>query len=142
LNKSRFLWEEHAWLGQEAVAQRWVMELTHELEAARVLVLHEHGRTTAAEQELATCRSALGAEQAALEAERVVRAFAEGQPQSRGQRIAELEVTLSQREEGSRLWRRPRPLSGSSHPFGSILRSVASDLCFVYVQSWKRGTVS
>jgi hypothetical protein len=44
-------------------------------------------------------QSALGAEQAALGAERVAQAFAKAQAQSRGQRITELEVMLSQREE-------------------------------------------
>jgi hypothetical protein len=66
LDKSRFLREEHAWLGKEAVVQRRVMELTQELEAARASVLHECGRVTAAKQELATTWSALGAEQAVL----------------------------------------------------------------------------
>jgi hypothetical protein len=42
----------------------------HELEAAQASVLHECGHTAVAEQELATSRSALGAEQAALGVER------------------------------------------------------------------------
>jgi hypothetical protein len=54
LSKSRFLREEHAQLGQETVAQRWVEELNYELEVSRALVLHEQGCATAAEQELAT----------------------------------------------------------------------------------------
>jgi hypothetical protein len=84
LNKSRFLREEHARLGQEAVVHRQVVELTHKLEAARASVLHERGRATAADKEITTSQLVLGVEQAALGAERVVRAFAEGQAQSRG----------------------------------------------------------
>jgi hypothetical protein len=49
LNKSGFLWEEHARLGQEAVAQRWVEELARELEAARVSELRERDRTIVVE---------------------------------------------------------------------------------------------
>jgi hypothetical protein len=79
------------------------VELNHELDAGGALVLHERGRTTAAEQELATTQSALGVEQAALGAERVARAFAEGQAQSRGQRITELEVTVSQKKGGLKI---------------------------------------
>jgi hypothetical protein len=64
----------------------------------------------------------------------VVRASAEGQTQSRGQRITELEVTLSQREEGLKILEvAARPVSGSPHPFSSVLHSVASNLCFVHV---------
>jgi hypothetical protein len=44
------------------VAQRRVKELTHELDAARALELLECGHATAAEQELATTRSALSVE--------------------------------------------------------------------------------
>jgi hypothetical protein len=83
LKKSWFLGEEHVWLGQEAVAQRRVVELTHELEAARASVLHEHGHVTAAEHELAMSQSALGMEQTPLGVERLARAFAEGQAPSR-----------------------------------------------------------
>jgi hypothetical protein len=100
LNKSWFLQEEHTRLGQEAAAQPRVVELTHELGAAQVSVLHECGHTAAAEQELFTSRSALGVEQAALGVERATRALAEGQAPSRGQRITELEVTLCQSDEG------------------------------------------
>jgi hypothetical protein len=71
------------------------MELTHELEAAWASVLHKRGRTTTAEQELATSQSALGTEQAVLGVEQAAQAFAEGQGQSRGQRITELDVMLS-----------------------------------------------
>jgi hypothetical protein len=49
LNESRFLRKEHARLGQEAVVQRQIVELTRELEAAPVSMLHERGRATAAE---------------------------------------------------------------------------------------------
>jgi hypothetical protein len=42
-------------------------------------------------------------EQAALGAEGAARAFAEGQAPSRGQRIIELEVTLSRSEEGLKI---------------------------------------
>ena len=34
IHKSRFLWEEHGWMEQEAVALRWVDELMHKLEFA------------------------------------------------------------------------------------------------------------
>jgi hypothetical protein len=44
LNKSQFLRDEHARLEQETAAQRWVEELTHELEAARLSELYEHDR--------------------------------------------------------------------------------------------------
>jgi alkylation response protein AidB-like acyl-CoA dehydrogenase len=49
LNEFWFLREEPARLGQEAAAQRRVVELTHKLEAARALVLHERGCVAAAE---------------------------------------------------------------------------------------------
>jgi hypothetical protein len=87
-SKSQFLREEHARLGQEALAQRRVEELTRELEAAQGSTLHEHERATAAEQGLTMAWSALSVE-------REARALAEGQAQSRGQHVAELEVTLT-----------------------------------------------
>jgi hypothetical protein len=113
------------------------VELTHELKAARASVLHECGGAAAAEQELAMSRSALGMEQAALGEEWATQAFPEGQASSRGLRITELEVTLSLREEALKVlevavtgdWCSP------SHPFSSVLCSVASYHCFVYVQS-------
>jgi hypothetical protein len=94
LDKSQFLREEHTRLGQEAEAWRWVMELSQELEVAQASVLHKRGCATDVEQELATTQSALGAE-------RVARALGEGQVQSRGQRIIELEVSLSQPGRGA-----------------------------------------
>jgi hypothetical protein len=43
LDKSQFLREKHAQLGQEAEARRRVVELSQELEVARASVLHEQG---------------------------------------------------------------------------------------------------
>jgi hypothetical protein len=97
---SRFLREEHARLGPEAAAQRRVRELTRELEAARASELREHYRATVAEQELTTTRSILSIERLALEAELAARALDEGQAQSKGQRVTQLEVMLAQKEEG------------------------------------------
>jgi hypothetical protein len=58
-------------------------------------VVHEHGRTATAKQELATSRLALGVEQVMLGVEQAPRAFAKGQAQSNGRRISELEMRLS-----------------------------------------------
>jgi hypothetical protein len=62
MSKSRFLREEHTRLGQNAVAQRWVEELTCELEVARESKLLERERMTAIEYGLAMAWLALSVE--------------------------------------------------------------------------------
>jgi hypothetical protein len=50
--------------------QRWVKELTHKLEAARLSELYERDHAAAAELQLTSARSALSSEQLELGAER------------------------------------------------------------------------
>jgi hypothetical protein len=95
LNKSRFLREEHARLGRKAAVLRRVGELIHELEATWASELRKHDRATVAEQDLAVARSVLSTERLLLEVERVARALAEGQAQSKGQRVTQLEALLA-----------------------------------------------
>lgn len=94
LNKSQFLRDEHARLEQETTAQRWVEELTRELESARLSELYERDHAA---------RSALNLEQLVLGAERSTQAVAEGQAQSRVQQIDKLEAELSRKDEGLRI---------------------------------------
>jgi hypothetical protein len=77
--------------------------LACKLEAARASELHEHDRAIIAKQELAASQLARNTEQLALGAERVARALAEGQAQSKGQRITQLEATLTQKKEGLKI---------------------------------------
>jgi hypothetical protein len=118
------------------------------LEAAQVSELHERGRATAAEQELAMARSALIAElamawsalstdQATLGGEWKARAFAEGQVQSKEYLIVQLEAMLTWKEEGLKIAN--DAIAGKLLLFSapSILGShpVTHNLLFVRVQS-------
>jgi hypothetical protein len=61
----------------------------------RASELHERDRAIIIEQELVVARLALNTERVALGVEREAQALAEGQAQSKGQRITQLEAMLT-----------------------------------------------